>query len=37
MDPDLLHVTFDGSRVTIDALLAKIEDEGFQAKVQAHE
>ena len=37
MDADLLHVTYDGSRVTIELLLVKIQDEGFEAKVQKNE
>ena len=37
MDPDLLHVAFDGSRVTVEELLAKVAGEGFEARAKPNE
>jgi hypothetical protein len=37
MDADLLHVTFDSNRITIDGLIAIVKTKGFEAKVDASE
>jgi hypothetical protein len=36
-DADLLYVTFLAETITIETLLSKINDEGFEAKVLSHE
>lgn len=36
-DPDLLYVTFGAETITIEKLLAKIREEGFEAQVLPHE
>lgn len=36
-DPDLLYVTHDSGQVTVEALLAKIDEEGFKARVEPNE
>ena len=33
MNPDVLHVTYDRSRLTTEDLLRSIENEGFEAEV----